>query len=136
MKQRYDSEASPSGKSTTDVAPKKAYQRPVVRVLGAVHLMTRGTGATANGDGGQMMMVVTSDRAVKQNLARIGDHPLGIGIYLFDYKPEYREKHGFGRRFGVIADEVETIMPDAVSVHPDGYKMVDYGRLGITKAIR
>lgn len=135
MKERHEAEGSSSGKSTTDVARKKAYQRPVVRLLGEVHLMTRGTGSTANGDAGQMMMVV-SDRAVKQNLARIGDHPLGIGLYLFDYKPDYRERCGFGRQFGVMADEVETVMPEAISTHPDGYKMVDYALLGITQAVQ
>ena len=78
------------------------------------------------------MAPMSSDRAVKENIVRIGTHPLGIGRYLFDYKPEYRESSGFGRRFGVIADEVETVLPQAVSMHPDGYKMVDYGLLGIT----
>jgi hypothetical protein len=133
MKQKHEAEGSSSENSSTDVPRKKAYHRPVVRVLGAVHLMTRGAGITQNGDGGQMMRV-GSDRAVKENLARIGDHPLGIGLYLFDYKPDYRERCGFGRQFGVMADEVEVVMPEAVSTHPDGHKMVDYALLGITQA--
>lgn len=41
--------------------------------------------------------------------------------------------HGHGRQFGVMADEVEQVMPEAVSVHPDGYKMVDYAMLGISR---
>jgi len=114
---------------------KKAYQRPVLRTLGVLHLLTRGTGATANGDGGQMMMVV-SDHAVKENIARIGIHPLGFGLYLFDYKPEHRDKLGHGRQFGVIAQEVEAIMAEAVVVHPDGYKMVNYAMLGISHRIQ
>ena len=118
----------------TERAGKKAYQRPTVRVLGAVHLMTRGTG-TFMFDGGAMMRD-PSDRLLKQGLARIGDHPLGIGLYLFTYTPEYRAEFGDGRQFGVMADEVETVMPDAVSRHPDGYKMVDYAMLGITRAVQ
>lgn len=76
-----------------------------------------------------------SDRITKQNIVRIGDHPFGIGLYLFDYRPEYREEYGHGRQFGVMADEVETVMPEAVSIQPDGYKMVDYGMLGVSHSI-
>ena len=65
---------------------------------------------------------------------RIGEHPLGVGIYLFDYKPEFRDACGHGQRFGVMADEVESVMPEAVSVHSNGYKMVDYALLGIRQA--
>ena len=74
---------------------------------------------------------MTSDRAVKENIVRVGTDPLGIGLYLFDYKPACREQAGFGRRFGVMADEVETVLPQAVVMHPNGYKMVDYALLGI-----
>src|SRR5262245_41367809 len=84
---------------------KKVYRRPGLRTLGAVHLMTRGAGATANGDAGQNMMVVSSDRALKQDIVRIGTHPLGIGVYLFSYRPQTGLPDG--RHFGVMADEVE-----------------------------
>lgn len=40
------------------------------------------------------------------------------------------------RQFGVMADEVETVMPEAISVHPDGYKMVNYALLGISHRIQ
>jgi hypothetical protein len=114
---------------------KKTYQKPALKTYGLVKNLTQGTGATANGDGGQQMMVV-SDRRAKENIIQIGDHPLGIGLYLFDYKPEYRELSGHGRQFGVMADEVETVMPEAVCVHPDGYKMVNYAMLGISHRIQ
>jgi hypothetical protein len=65
----------------------------------------------------------------------VGEHFLGIGLYLFDYKPEYRDQWGHGRQFGVMADEVESVMPQAVSIHPDGYKVVDYAMLGISLAM-
>jgi len=77
-----------------------------------------------------------SCQRAKENILRIGDHPLGIGLYLFDYKPEFRDVWGHGRQFGVMAQEVETVMPEAVSLHPDGYKMVDYAMLGITRSIQ
>jgi hypothetical protein len=75
-----------------------------------------------------MMM---SERMVKQNIIRIGTHPDGFGLYRFDYKPEFREMGDFERQFGVMADEVETVLPQAVIMHPYGYKMVDYALLGI-----
>jgi hypothetical protein len=74
-----------------------------------------------------------SDRRAKENIVRIGTHPLGIGLYLFDYKPEFRDQCGHGHQFGVMAQEVEVVMPEAVCVHPDGYKAVDYGMLGISR---
>ena len=75
-----------------------------------------------------------SERGVKENIVRIGTHPAGFGLYLFDYKSEYRETAGFGRQFGVMADEVEAMLPQAVVMHPHGYKMVDYALLGIDLA--
>jgi len=85
--------------------------------------------------GGQSMRM-PSDRLTKESIVRIGRHPLGIGLYLFDYKPEFRDLHGHGRQFGVMADEVEAVMPCAVSVHPHGYKVVDYAMLGVRRSTR
>jgi hypothetical protein len=62
-----------------------------------------------------------SDRRLKFNIVKVGDHPLGIGIYEYDI---------FGNRErGVMAQELMQVMPDAVHQHPSGYFMVDYGRL-------
>ena len=62
-----------------------------------------------------------SDRRLKSNIERIGTHPLGIGVYEYNI---------FDRRErGVMADEVEAVMPEAVVLHQNGYKMVDYGML-------
>ena len=76
-----------------------------------------------------------SERRVKENIVRIGDHPFGFGLYLFDYRPEHRAQWGHGRQFGVMIDEVEIVMPEAVCMHRDGYKRVDYGMLGISRSI-
>jgi hypothetical protein len=75
---------------------------------------------------------MASDRRTKQNIVRVGTHPVGVPLYVFDYKPEFREHCGAGRRIGVMADEVERVLPAAVSVGPNGYKVVDYGLLGIS----
>jgi len=62
-----------------------------------------------------------SDRRLKSNIVQVGTHPLGIGIYEYDI---------FGNReLGVMADEVATVMPDAIVPHESGYMMVNYGKL-------
>jgi hypothetical protein len=108
---------------------KTAYNSPELKVYGSVSKWTMGT-RTMNNDGTNTRKKA-SDRGPKENIVQVGRHPLGIGLYLFDYKPEYRKQWGSGRQFGVMADEVEAVMPQAVSVHPAGYKMVDYALLGV-----
>jgi hypothetical protein len=62
-----------------------------------------------------------SDRRLKSNIKRIGTHPLGIGIYSYTI---------FGRPdIGVMADELEKVLPAAVGEFPNGYKFVHYGML-------
>jgi hypothetical protein len=62
-----------------------------------------------------------SDRRLKSNIVKVGDHPGGFGIYEYDI---------FGRRErGVIAQEVRESRPDAVHEGPRGFLMVDYGSL-------
>jgi hypothetical protein len=62
-----------------------------------------------------------SDRRLKSNINRIGTHKLGIGIYEYDIEGKHE--------IGVMAQEVEQVMPEAVIHHPDGYMMVQYGRI-------
>ena len=66
-------------------------------------------------------LVFPSDRRLKSNIERIGTHKLGIGLYEYDIFG--------GRQQGVMADEVEKVMPEAIVMHPSGYKMVNYGLL-------
>lgn len=67
-----------------------------------------------------------SDVRIKQNIEQVGQLPNGINLYRFEYKPEYRDTWGHGVHIGVLAQEVEQIIPEAVSEHPDGYKVVNY----------
>lgn len=66
--------------------------------------------------------IIASDRRLKKNIKRIGTHKLGIGIYSYDYVWGVPS-------VGVMADEVMTVKPSAVVMHPSGYAMVDYGAL-------
>lgn len=66
--------------------------------------------------------MMASDRRLKSNIVHIGTHPLGIGIYEYDI---------FGHRArGVMADELEAVMPEAVMMGAGGYKMVNYAMIG------
>ena len=121
---------------------KRSYSTPALMVFGQVAALTCSASAPCQGDnvactttGGTSMSMQASDANAKVNIVRIGDHPLGMGLYLFDYKAEYCEQWGAGRQFGVMAQEVESLMPEAVCIHPDGYKMVNYAMLGITHTV-
>lgn len=113
-------------------AKKRPYSAPALRIYGSVGKLTQGGVGSAT-DASVTAPTRPSDRSAKENIVRVGDHPLGIGLYLFDFKPRYRDLCGHGRQFGVMADEVEAVMPQAVSRHPDGYQMVDYGMLGMKR---
>ena len=109
---------------------KAAYTTPVLTTFGSVGELTMGFGGSGSDGLGQM---APSDPRVKENVVRVGQHPLGIGLYLFDYKPAFREQWGESRQFGVMADEVEVVLPAAVTMHADGYKRVNYSLLGINR---
>ncbi len=83
---------------------------------------TWGTGAAAptgsNFDGSQYC-----DRRMKEAVARIDIDTNGLPIYEFNYIGEPT------RRVGYMADEVIEVFPEAVSLGPKGYLMVDYGKI-------
>jgi hypothetical protein len=64
--------------------------------------------------------ILASDRRLKTNVSHIGHTPSGIPLY------EYNYVWGGEKQVGVMADEIEQIIPEAVLIHPSGYKMVDY----------
>ena len=127
--------------SNRSVILKRTYVAPRLICYGIVRQLTMAsTGAsTETGQPANCSMNAAmncaSDRSTKENIVPVGRHYLGIGLYLFDFKKEFQYRLSRERQFGVMADEVETVMPEAVSVHPDGYKMVDYSMLGITRFV-
>jgi len=81
----------------------------------------------------------SSDVALKENITNIPD-PIEslkkLNGVLFDWKKEYIDKRGgedgyFVRKkdVGVIAQEVEEVLPEAVAQRSDGVKAVKYDRL-------
>ena len=73
------------------------------------------------GSGAMAAATYFSDRRLKSNIQRIGTHKLGIGIYEYDIMGRHE--------IGVMAQEVEKVMPEAICRHSSGYMMVDYGRI-------
>ena len=66
--------------------------------------------------------LMSSDRRLKRNIKRIGTHDTGIGIYTWEYL--------WGAPgVGVMADEAETVIPEAVLTDANGFKMVDYSKI-------
>ncbi len=69
-------------------------------------------------------LMMASDIRLKENIEPVGEVK-GIPWYHFNYK-------GDGTRYeGAMAQDVERIMPEAVTTREDGMKMVDYGLLGV-----
>ena len=64
-----------------------------------------------------------SDRRLKRNIKKIGNYLNGLAKYSFEYI--WGEKS-----VGVMADEVEKVLPNAVYTHISGYKMVNYAMVG------
>ena len=111
---------------------RKPYRAPRLVVHGSVRELTLGgPGASPDVSNTAKAKKKPSDPTVKQHVVRIGAHPLGIGLYLFEYKPAFRV-NGHRRHFGVMADEVERVMPEAVSRDGDGIRQVDHALLGIS----
>jgi len=78
---------------------------------------------------GAAALMAPSDIRLKENIKAVGYLPNGLPVYEYEFKPEYKHIGGEGKHIGVMAQEVEKVIPEAVVEHPDGYKMVNYGAL-------
>ena len=79
-----------------------------------------GGGGRGGGGGGRR-----SDIALKHDVVLLGHLDNGLGYYRFSYL-------GSDKAYvGVIAQEVQAIMPGAVARGSDGYLRVHYDRLGL-----
>jgi hypothetical protein len=69
-----------------------------------------------------------SDIRTKENIKVIGKMKNGLNVYSFEYKKEFKDSEyaGHGKFVGVMAQEVEKIIPEAVFIGPNGYKAVNY----------
>ena len=110
-----------------------------------VQLNSLGIGTPASGTTGEIRATnevtayYSSDERLKENIKEIGAALYKLrkvrGV-MFDWKDEVIEKRGgedkyFVRKHdtGVIAQEIEQILPEVVAVREDGYKAVRYEKL-------
>jgi hypothetical protein len=86
-------------------------------------MAARGGGGGGRGGGGGGRR---SDIALKHDIVLLGHLGNGLGYYRFSYI-------GSDKAYvGVMAQEVEQVMPDAVTRGSDGYLRVYYEKLGLT----
>lgn len=98
-----------------------AYQGQLQQNLGLMSGLSTLGGAALGGWGYGGFK--TSDRRAKENIKRVGETDSGLPIYTYNYK-------GGGLiEMGVMAQDVEKRMPDAVAYRPDGLMAVDYGKI-------
>jgi hypothetical protein len=82
--------------------------------------MRAGGGGRGGGGGGRR-----SDIALKHDIALLGRLDNGLGFYRFRY-------NGSDKAYvGVMAQEVQMVMPEAVARGRDGYLRVFYDKLGL-----
>jgi Chaperone of endosialidase len=67
-----------------------------------------------------------SDIRLKEDIVSLGRLANGIGVYRFRYRGNDHTTY-----VGVMAQEVQNIVPTAVSRGRDGYLRVDYDMLGL-----
>jgi hypothetical protein len=76
-------------------------------------------------------IMAASDIRMKENIKQINWLPNGLPVYEYEYKSEFKNHPlaGHGKFVGVMAQEVQAVMPDAVINLENGYLAVDYGKL-------
>lgn len=87
--------------------------------------------ASGNFMGGLMGLggAIFSDIRLKDNIEKLGTIGKGLNFYSFTYKDGFDLPQG--KQYGVMAQEVEKVMPEAVIEMPNGYKAVRYDMLGV-----
>lgn len=110
------------GMANTDVAG--IYNQDYQNRLGAANMQNSANNAMMGGlfGLGSMGLYKWSDRRLKTDIRKVGRLDSGPTIYA------YRYKSGGPVELGVMADEVEKTMPDAV-VTIGGFKAVNYGKV-------
>lgn len=91
---------------------------------GALSSFLGSTGGSALAAKGIGKLAALSDRRLKTDIQRVGKLDNGLPVYL------YRFKGSETTQLGVMADEVEELIPDAVVIAPNGMKAVHYDMLG------
>jgi hypothetical protein len=70
-----------------------------------------------------------SDVSLKTNIEPVGKLPNGINLYTWDWTEKGKELAGDTPTYGVLAQEVQQVIPEAVTRGEHGYLTVDYSKL-------
>ena len=70
-----------------------------------------------------------SDIRLKENITKVGSLDSGINLYTWDWTKEGKRLAGDTPAYGVLAQEVQQTMPEAVTRGDHGYLMVNYSKL-------
>ena len=68
-----------------------------------------------------------SDIRLKKDINKIGISPMGIPIFTFRFKDDKQNT----LYQGTIAQEIIDIIPEAVTIHDNGFYMVDYSKIDV-----
>ena len=96
------------------------FYNPTMQWMGALGGMVNSAGGAKDIASAAMML---SDKRVKKDIKRIGETSKGFPLYLFRYLWDVANE---SPRIGVMAQDVEQVMPEAVITRPDGVKTVNY----------
>ena len=73
--------------------------------------------------------IMASDIRMKENIKQVYSLANGLPVYEYEYKPEFKDLAGHGKFVGVMAQDVQKVIPDAVLTLDNGYLAVDYGKI-------
>jgi hypothetical protein len=106
-----------------------------LQVFGDIRLGTSGTnGCVKRFDGNFLVGSCASDRRFKKDITPFGpvlDHLTALQpVHYYWRAAEFPERHfGEAQAYGLIAQDVEQVLPELVATNSDGYKAVDYSKL-------
>lgn len=72
---------------------------------------------------------IVSDVRLKENITKVGSLDSGINLYTWNWNEEGKRLAGDTPTVGVLAQEVQQVMPEAVTRGDHGYLTVNYSKL-------
>jgi hypothetical protein len=96
---------------------------------GAGGLLGSITGTTGDIAGEIIKKLPFSDIRLKENITKVGSLDSGIGLYTWSWNEEGKRLAGDTPTVGVLAQEVQQVMPEAVIRGDHGYLTVNYSKL-------
>jgi hypothetical protein len=120
-----------AGATTSDAITITNATASTDKTTGAL-IVTGGVGVSGDiNAGGDIVAFASSDKRLKDNIQPISN-PLEkinqIGGYSFEWNTEKQNIYK-GKDYGVIAQEIEEILPELVDTRDNGYKAVKYDKL-------